>query len=142
MNEMIQRLEFWCQKVLPLVYDDSLSYYELLCKVVDYLNRVNENENLLNNVVLQNTQDIEQLKKDVELLNAEIEKVKRGDYVSLYLDSIINWINQNLQDLVKNISKMVWFGLDDDGHFIAVIPDSWCDIDFDTTDEGELMLRY
>ena len=30
---------FWCQKVLPLVYDDSLSYYELLCKVVDYLNR-------------------------------------------------------------------------------------------------------
>lgn len=31
---------FWCQKVLPLVYDDSLSYYELLCKVVDYLNKV------------------------------------------------------------------------------------------------------
>lgn len=31
---------FWCQKVLPLVYDDSLSYYELLCKVVDYLNNV------------------------------------------------------------------------------------------------------
>ena len=29
---------FWCQKVLPLVYDDSLSYYELLCKVVEYLN--------------------------------------------------------------------------------------------------------
>lgn len=29
----------WCQKVLPLVYDDSLSYYELLCKVVDYLNK-------------------------------------------------------------------------------------------------------
>lgn len=29
---------FWCQKVLPLVYDDSLSYYELLNKVVLYLN--------------------------------------------------------------------------------------------------------
>ena len=29
---------FWCQKVLPIVYDDSLSYYELLNKVVDYLN--------------------------------------------------------------------------------------------------------
>ena len=29
---------FWCQTVLPLVYDDSLSYYELLCKVVEYLN--------------------------------------------------------------------------------------------------------
>ena len=31
---------FWCQKVLPLVYDESLSYYELLCKVVNYLNEV------------------------------------------------------------------------------------------------------
>ena len=34
----LQPFRFWCQKVLPLVYDDSLSYYELLCKVVDYLN--------------------------------------------------------------------------------------------------------
>lgn len=32
------KLRFWCQKVLPLVYDDSLSYYELLNKVVEYLN--------------------------------------------------------------------------------------------------------
>ncbi len=31
---------FWCQKVLPLVYDDSLSYYELLNKMVIYLNNV------------------------------------------------------------------------------------------------------
>lgn len=30
--------KFWCQTVLPLTYDDSLSYYELLCKVVKYLN--------------------------------------------------------------------------------------------------------
>ena len=30
----------WCQKVLPLVYDDSLSYYELLCKMLDYLNKM------------------------------------------------------------------------------------------------------
>ena len=33
-----ERLHFYCQKVLPLAYDDSLSYYELLCKVVKYVN--------------------------------------------------------------------------------------------------------
>lgn len=33
---------FWCQTVLPLVYDDSLSYYELLNKVVNYLNNTIE----------------------------------------------------------------------------------------------------
>ena len=35
---MISPFRFWCQKVLPTVYDDSLSYYELLCKVVAKLN--------------------------------------------------------------------------------------------------------
>ena len=39
MNEM-PKFRFWCQKVLPLVYDDSLSYYEVLCKVVDYINKL------------------------------------------------------------------------------------------------------
>lgn len=38
---------FWCQKVLPLVYDDSLSYYELLCKVVNYLNNTIQDVNTL-----------------------------------------------------------------------------------------------
>lgn len=43
--EKITPLKFWCQKVLPLVYDESLSYEELLCKVVAYLNGVIEDIN-------------------------------------------------------------------------------------------------
>lgn len=39
---------FWCHKVLPLVYDDSLSYYELLNKVVKYLNEMSTE---VNNIV-------------------------------------------------------------------------------------------
>lgn len=46
MNDL-KPFRYWCQKVLPLVYDDSLSYYELLCKVVDYLNKTMENVNKL-----------------------------------------------------------------------------------------------
>ena len=38
----IKPLLFWCHKVLPLVYDDSLSYYEVLCKVVKKINEVIE----------------------------------------------------------------------------------------------------
>ena len=42
---------FWCQKVLPLVYDDSLSYYELLCKVVDYINNlIHDNSETIDNM--------------------------------------------------------------------------------------------
>ena len=36
-------LYYWVQKVLPLVYDDSLSYYELLGKVVEKLNALIKN---------------------------------------------------------------------------------------------------
>lgn len=40
MDNIVQPFRFWCQKVLPAVYDDSLSYYELLCRVVKILNDV------------------------------------------------------------------------------------------------------
>ena len=39
-NNRIGYLHFWCQKVLPLVYDNSLSYYEVLLKVRNKLNEV------------------------------------------------------------------------------------------------------
>lgn len=42
-SDGIKPFRFWCQKVLPLVYDDSLSYYETLCRVVNKLNEVIEN---------------------------------------------------------------------------------------------------
>lgn len=36
----IRVLAFWCQKVLPTVYDDSLSYYELLNKMTNKINEI------------------------------------------------------------------------------------------------------
>ena len=52
----VESFKFWCQKVLPLVYDDSLSYYEVLCKLVTYLNNtigaVNENTEDIANLTL------------------------------------------------------------------------------------------
>ena len=36
------KLKYWCYKILPLVYDDSLSYYEVLCKLREKLNEVIE----------------------------------------------------------------------------------------------------
>lgn len=38
-------LRYWCHKILPLVYEDSLSYYEVLCKMKAKLNEVIENIN-------------------------------------------------------------------------------------------------
>lgn len=41
-NPKIWPFRFWSQKVLPLVYDDSLSYYEVLCKLTKKINELVE----------------------------------------------------------------------------------------------------
>lgn len=66
---------FWCQKVLPLVYDDSLSYYEVLCKISHKINEIikwsdNVNSNLS---VINNT--IEKIKKALEVIESKIENI-------------------------------------------------------------------
>lgn len=55
------KLRFWCQKVLPLVYDDSLSYYELLNKVVLHLNQHTEDINALIDFYDTFSEDVEEI---------------------------------------------------------------------------------
>ena len=38
----MNKLRYWCYKILPLVYDDSLSYYEVLCKLREKINEMIE----------------------------------------------------------------------------------------------------
>lgn len=63
---------YWCQKVLPLVYDDSLSYYECLNKTVDYLNKTME--------------DVETLHEDTEAMLAAFNQLQT--YVNTYFDEL------------------------------------------------------
>ena len=56
---------FWCQKTLPLVYDDSLSYYELLCKLTKFLSDAVE---------------------DISTLDKAYKELE--DYVNEYFDSL------------------------------------------------------
>ena len=66
---------FWCQKVLPLVYDDSLSYYELLCKVVCKLNEMAENQNNLSDEIKQVAQDLDDFKNQVPgMIEAKVQE--------------------------------------------------------------------
>ncbi len=116
--------------------------------MVNKLNEVINSNNELAGYVGTNTQDIAQLKKDVALITSEFEKVKNGDYASLYIDAMRAWITENLINIVGEIVKFVWFGLSDDGYFTAYIPTSWRFLtldmvaDPDSPDYGRLLLSY
>ena len=125
----LKTFKFWCQKVLPLVYDDSLSYYELLCKVVDYLNKM---INDTNGIIYK----VEELERELEVVQEWIDNFS-ADY-----------LEQLIQD---TLLKMIIVGLTNDGHIIFYIAESWDDITFNTTgydiaipdiDFGHLVLSY
>lgn len=126
------RLKYWVQMVLPLVYDDSLSYYELLAKVVEVVNGLGENYNELLTIVEEQGIDIEQMKEDISVLQGEIENIKNGKYLNVYIDALAEWIDKNLQELVTRIVKFVTFGLTDNGYFYADIPENWEFLQFGT----------
>ena len=45
---VLNKMSFYCQPILPLVYDESMSYYETLCKFVGQLNTTGDAVNKLN----------------------------------------------------------------------------------------------
>lgn len=121
---------FWCYKVLPLVYDDSLSYYEILCKVVTYINKLIEQDKIFGD--------------ELTNLLKELEKVKEW---------INNFDTSFIEELIKKyIATMILVEISDSGYIIYNIPESWKDITFNTTgldiklkiqpEYGHLVLSY
>ena len=89
---------FWCQKLLPLVYDDSLSYYELLCKVVCKLNELAENQNNLSDEIKQVAQDLNDFKNQVPgMIEAKVEEWL-NNYITTH--GLVNHVNGMTGDVV------------------------------------------
>ena len=127
--------------VIPSLYWDVYSqeqrYHAIckeLCKLISYTDFLGENVNL-------NAQHIAELV-------AEFKKFKESGFYDYYAEQIEQWINDNLEWLMKTLVRQVFFGLTLDGRFVAYVPDSWNDIVFDTGavyglgTYGRLILRW
>ena len=90
------KLRFWCQKVLPLVYDDSLSYYELLGKVVEYLNNT--------------IADVSACEDNITAL--------RDAFVQLQ-----NYVNEQLEDFAPEVERII-DEMIDSGEFGEILADT------------------
>lgn len=126
----IRRLHFYCQKVLPLVYDESLSYYEVLCKVKHKLNELIDSQNL---------QD-----EEIKAIEAELAEVQK------WIDDFDTTV---IKELIEDyIATMIFVEINDAGYIVYNIPESWDDITFNTTqldifltlqpEYGHLVLSY
>lgn len=125
----LKRFRFWCYKVLPLAYDDSLSYYEVLCKVVDYINKLIEQDVVFG-------EEIEELKKELSVVQNWI-----SNFDTSYAEEII----------ASAIATMIFVEINKDGYIVYYIPENWDDIKFNTTgldivipntEYGQLVLSY
>jgi hypothetical protein len=133
----LQPFRYWCQKVLPLVYDDSLSYYEVLCKVVDYINNLIENDKAMVKELNKQGADISELKTLVDDIQKELTAILNGEAEGLYINALKQYIDNNLEGIVGRVVKFVNFGLSADGYFTALIPSTWEFISFDTIVDTE-----
>ena len=114
----LRPFRYWCQKVLPLVYDDSLSYMELLCKVVDYLNKTMHDVDTLHTDVVQLHAAYIQLQQYVNMyfenldVQPEIDKkldkmAESGALLNIIKPSVIDEVNNWLTEHITNPSNPV-----------------------------------
>lgn len=115
MNDL-RPFRFWCQKVLPLVYDDELSYYELLCKVIDYLNKTMENVNSL-------SENFDELKEAYNTLKNYVDNYFKNLDVQEEINNKLDIMSQDgtLERLIGNyitnfkIGNVIDYGADNTG---------------------------
>ena len=97
----IDSIRFMCYKVLPLVYDESLSYYETLCKVANKLNETIEAVNVLNDDVVYLNDRVTDLNNRVTTIENEMSAFE-ARIIKLYNDleaDLIGKVDAKLEDV-------------------------------------------
>lgn len=96
-------IPFWCHKILPLVYDDSLSYYETLCKFIQKLNEVSEAVNNQN-------ENIAKFEKDMQEAFDNFESTQEAKYqvykeqIDAAIAEFENTVNGNFAEFTQTMT--------------------------------------
>lgn len=131
----------WCAGLIPSVYDESLTYYEQLAKILTVLKETIAH-------LAETDAENKKLQELYNILKEQFDAFIDGRYDDYYEELLKIWLDENGADfLKKNLLTGVFFGLTSDGYFCAYKPSTWEDVQFDTgaiygTEEyGRLILR-
>lgn len=127
--------------VIPKLYWDVESQEQRWARICEQLGKVICYSDCLGKQLNITMQDV------IDLQN-EFEEFKASGFFDYYAEQLEQWIKDNTALLFTMLAKQVFFGLNDEGYFVAYIPDGWQDITFDTgavygrSDYGRLILRF
>ena len=94
---------------------------------------------------------IETHQKEYEELKKLYDDLLDGKFTPEMEHALYEWTVKHTVEIIGMAVKTVFFGINDDGYFVAYIPDSWSDITFGTTgldvfpegvEFGHLTLNY
>lgn len=106
----IDKITTCCQKVLPLVYDESLSYYEVLCKVQQKLNElIKINNNIRDEIHKEYVEILETAKQVTEsittITQARDEVLSLKQATEQYAHDVVTVYNQTVEARDTAIAK-------------------------------------
>lgn len=107
----------------PYTNFQDLNLDELLRHMRELLTKMKELENLVGGY-----------NDRISALETFMQQMESGDFPPAFLDSLYEWLSVHVPEILADAIKMVWFGLTEDGYFVAYIPNSWDDIQFNTTE--------
>lgn len=96
-------IPFWCHKILPLVYDDSLSYYETLCKFIQKLNEVSEAVNNQNENIAKFETDMQASFDNFESTQEAKYQVYK-DQIDAHIAEFENTVNGNFTQFTQTMT--------------------------------------
>lgn len=106
----INKINVCCQKVLPLVYDESLSYYEVLCKVIQKLNElIKINNNIRDEIhkeyveILEGVKTVTEAVASVTAMRDEVLTLKQA--TEQYANDVVTVYNETVQARDTAIAK-------------------------------------
>ena len=126
---------------IPKMYWDVKSQEQRILTICKQLHKLICYADLLGDKININHDDILELQ---ELF----EKFQESGFDDYYANQVEKWIHDHMTWIFNTVAKQVYFGLNEQGYFVAYIPDGWDDIIFDTgtvygkDTYGRLILRW
>ena len=124
LKNMVEKVRVYCAKIIPLVFDNTLSYYESICACVAKVNELCDAVNAQNLTIVEFTHMVEvELSKLSEYIDAQINaldtrvsaneqnietltvKVNDHDTAILNLQEWRDWTARQIQNIVDTINN-------------------------------------